>query len=57
MAFVFREERKGVQPKPNREVGPGTQRADAGTYELSPEKESKMPKAYVPFGTMEQRTR
>lgn len=48
MAFVFREERKYVQPKPNREVGPGT-------YELSPEKESKMPKAFVPFGTMEPR--
>lgn len=50
MAFVCRGERKMDLAKTQHNVGPGS-------YELNIEKEMKIPKAFVPFGTMETRSK
>lgn len=50
MAFVFRGQRKTDHSKPVHNAGPGS-------YELDVMKQSKIPKAFVPFGTMQTRTK
>ena len=50
MAFVCRAERKTDLAKPRSLVGPGT-------YEAEVQRESKIPKAFVPFGSMETRSK
>ena len=50
MAFVCRGERKTDLSRPMYQVGPGT-------YEVEVQRDNKIPKAFVPFGTMETRSK
>ena len=45
MAFVFRGEKPHPTAKINQVVGPGT-------YNFDVQRENKIPKAFVPFGSM-----